>query len=111
MKVSLSGGIPVAVGVGEPFVWSIAADETDVYWMSSGTRAERPLFSSPDGMVVKAPLVGRGSTTLASGVDSTPFPTNITVDTTSVYWIDHGSRSIMKVSKSGGTPTTVVTMR
>jgi hypothetical protein len=65
----------------------IAVDATSVYWTASGT-------------VMKAPVEGGDSITLASG----SIPCGIAVDATSVYWTDRGNGKVMKVPLAGGTP-------
>jgi hypothetical protein len=48
--------------------------------------------------------VGRCITTLASALQN---PQDIAVDAANVYWTEGGSGKVMKVSTSGGTPSTV----
>jgi hypothetical protein len=55
-----------------------------------------------DGTVMKVPIGGGASTTLASQQDA---PSALAVDANSVYWAAAG---VMKVSLAGGTPTTLV---
>jgi hypothetical protein len=102
MKVPLGGGATTTLTDGPSFQMavSIAVDDTSVYW--SGSESWGP----ENGMILSVPLDGGAPTTLASGQGVGPSAGDLAVDATSVYW--GGSVGVMKMPKSGGTPTTLV---
>ncbi|MGA9654616.1 MAG: SUMF1/EgtB/PvdO family nonheme iron enzyme, partial [Polyangia bacterium] len=51
---------------------------------------------------------GIGGTTLVVLASGQGYPEGIVVDSTNVYWMAAGDGTVMKVSKSGGAPTTIV---
>jgi hypothetical protein len=121
MKVPLAGGTPITLastvdtaGLGR----GIAVDANSVYY---GTDS---FFCPVDGgacdgtVIMKVPLTGGTSVTLASGPRPSGSATNlgaIAVDATSAYWTTYiGGQflcdgMVMKVPLSGGTPVTLAT--
>jgi len=75
-------------------IWGLAVDTVNLYWTML-----------VNGTVMKAPLTGGGAAvTLA---DQQVGPTAIASDGVNVYWATNAS--IMKMSVTGGTPTTLAT--
>ena len=108
-SVSCSAGeclVVVASSATEDTYYNIVLDDTSVYWTNAATGG---VYT--EGTVLKAPLKGGATTTLASGQIS---PYGIAIDATSVYWTNEGTcydktdGSILKVPLGGGTPTTIV---
>jgi sugar lactone lactonase YvrE len=100
-RVPIAGGSREAVVSDQPIVDHIAVDSTGVYWTG---------VSSEGGSVVKTPLAGGASTTLAThrGV------TGIAIDGANVYFTtvdltDTKKGAIMKVAKAGGAPVQLAT--
>ncbi|HEX8794314.1 MAG TPA: hypothetical protein VF765_25395, partial [Polyangiaceae bacterium] len=74
-----------------PYPTTIAVDSSGVY------------FTDYDlGVIVR--VSGGTQTVVASSLDS---PFDVTLDATSLYWIDTSGLSIMQMPKAGGTPVTV----
>jgi hypothetical protein len=88
MRVPINGGPATSVATvsGAPF--SLAVDETSVYWTNLDAM----------GTVMKAPKAGGEPESIALGHG---FSTGIAVDATSVYWTDGGGLNmfVMKVAK------------
>lgn len=76
---------------------AIAVDSTNVYWTNAG-----------GGTVMKVPIAGGPSTTLASGQAQ---PWGIAVDGINVYWANFGNggttSAAVEVPVQGGSPTTL----
>jgi hypothetical protein len=90
MAVALAGGAPT------PLAWtktgySIAVDETNVYWPSNASGSEG---------IMTMPISGGVPTPLAAG----QFPYQIAVDATNVYWTDQSAGTVMQLAKAGGAP-------
>jgi hypothetical protein len=108
MRVSTSGGTSEVVASVDGAPVAVAADAENVYWQTGGT-IRNPDGGNTAGTIEKAPLAGGARTRLATGNFVAFGPSsNIAVDSTSVYWVE--GWSIMKISKTGGSPTVVVTM-
>ncbi len=98
---SLDGG----VSIGE-LSWGqynqsegIAIDSACVYWAETDYSS-----GSPEGYVMKVPIGGGTTTTLAQGQSS---PWGVAVDPTNVYWTDQGAGTVMKVLTVGGNAITL----
>jgi len=99
-----TGGTPqqVASGIVSPF--ELAADDTNVYWVSAGT----PTFNgfNADGKVEKVSKSGTNRVTLA---DKLNLPTSIATDGTNVFYGETGlssgggSKGLRSVPVNGGT--------
>jgi sugar lactone lactonase YvrE len=98
MKVALAGGTPETLATGQKGPQGIAVDATSVFWITHN-----------DTKIMTVPLAGGAPAMLASS-DLPPAIaySGIAVDATNVYWAAPNG-SMMKVAKSGGTPTTLVT--
>lgn len=112
MRVSTTGGTPELVASVDSAPVAVAADAENIYWQTGGT-IRNPDAGSTAGAIEKAPLAGGARTRLATSNVIVFGPlfgpsSNITVDSTSVYWVE--GWSIMKIGKNGGSPTVVVTM-
>jgi hypothetical protein len=77
----------------------LVVDDTRAYWTAFG-----PGYGAP-GTIASVPLEGGPPTPLYTG-----NPTSLTADATDLYWTEPGDTrsAIRRVSKSGGTPSTVV---
>jgi hypothetical protein len=111
MKVALGGGTPITLASGQNHPSGITIDATSVYWMTEGKDVViGNVHVAGAGTVVKEPLDGGLSTTLALGDDSLWLGESVAVDADSVYF-DYYSTidgyGVMKVPVSGGTPTTL----
>jgi hypothetical protein len=84
MKEPLGGGTATVLASGQCSAFDIAADGTNVYWLTGCT--------NPGGTAMSVPRAGGTPVVLATG-----SPIRLAVDATSVYWID-GSL-IRKVAK------------
>ena len=101
-----AGRCLVTLAMVNAFIGGLAVDGTSVYWTTFDGRT-----------VMKVASNGGAPTILASAQDPLDYYARIAVDGTSVYWTtgydvspgpDGGARgSVMKVSKQGGTPTTL----
>jgi hypothetical protein len=81
------------IGIGGQNTYGLAVDSTSVYWSCFAG-------SCP---VLKTPLDGGTSTTLATG----HVVFGVAVDATDVYWAEGNNGTIMKVPVGGGQATTV----
>jgi hypothetical protein len=81
------------IGLGGQNTYGLAVDSTSVYWSC---------FSDPCP-VLKTPLGGGTSTTLATG----HVVFGVAVDATNVYWAEAQAGTIMKVPVGGGQATTL----
>jgi hypothetical protein len=99
--VSVSGGTTTGLAVSE-FPNYVAVDAKSVYW--TGYQPGVPT----QGTVMKAPLGGGTSTTLASGQNA---PRGVAIDAANVYWLNNtnsgSTGTVMKVPIGGGSPTTL----
>jgi hypothetical protein len=99
MKAPLGGGAPITLASAASPIWSIAVDAAIVYW-TTFNQAPVPV----DAAVTKVPTGGGTAVTLATRrTRSTSSLFGITVDATSVYWLEDGA--VMEVPLAGGTPT------
>jgi hypothetical protein len=85
----------------QAYAEAIAVDATSVYWTTNTT-------------VMKVPIGGGTSITLASGQDSSGsgnlgIDTGIAVDATSVYWTNLGAGEVRKVPLDGGASVVLAT--
>jgi sugar lactone lactonase YvrE len=74
----------VTLASGQSNAAAITVDESNVCWTD---------WTSGTGMVMKVPLNGGETTTIAACQDK---PDVIAVDATSVYWANAGNGSVMK---------------
>lgn len=109
MSEPVGGSVATTLAQGGFSPVGIAADATSVYWTSSGVcqRYDASILCS-SGKVLKAPLGGGDTVTLASGLaaSATSGPNAVAVDpsTASVYWTNSADNSVMRVSVAGGAP-------
>jgi len=97
------GGTPVAVTTAPRLlssrnlpVGTVLVDEASVYWVIPG-----------GGEVLRAPITGGASTTLAS--DAYPrAPSCFALDESAVYWADGFRSAILSVPKAGGQTATIL---
>lgn len=86
-------GCLVKLAMSKDSARDIIVDSTNVYWLD-------------DANVMKVPLGGGISTTLASDQG---FADDIAIDATNVYWAAHSDETVMKVPKAGGPPVALAT--
>ena len=87
MSVSVDGGgVTELATTPGGFPYSVAVDETSVYWTDLQAN-----------LVMKVALTGGTPTTLAVRGD-TSQPAGIAVDDASVYWAEYGAGSVMKLT-------------
>ena len=92
MKGAAGGGAATTLAAGAAVV-DVAVDSMNVYWS--------------DGKSVEAvPINGGTPTTLTTELVEV---NRIAADGTSVYWADHGARSVGKIARSGGAVTKIAT--
>jgi hypothetical protein len=94
---------PVVIATDQDNVLSMAADGTNVYWITTGTANS----STPTGTVAKVPAAGGTVTVLAPGLD----PVSIAVGTNNVFFAatDTPDGIIAYVPIAGGKVTSVLT--
>jgi hypothetical protein len=98
MRIAIAGGTPATLASGQDNPTGIDVDGSSVYWANAA--------SSPGTGAIKKIAIGGGTAvTLASALTN---PTNVAVDNTSVFWTDSLGHLLMKVSKVGGSTTTLV---
>ncbi len=90
-----NGGSPKSLAAGLVNPAGIALDSTSVYWVNAGVCNVDGGISCQDGTVMKMPLGGGEPTTIASGQGK---PVGIVVDSTSVYWTNEASGTVMKAT-------------
>jgi hypothetical protein len=94
LKVPLNGGAVTSIlqpGTESCTPMGLAINGDSVYWTNDAR-----------GTVMRAPLQGGKSTTLASGED---YPNGIAVDATSVYWVVVNEGTVVKAPLGGGKVT------
>src|ERR1019366_546737 len=82
---------PVHLAGSQVLPAGIRVDATSVYWTNIGTNA--------DGTVLKIPLEGGSTVTIATGQDG---PYGIAVDSSKAYWADEGGGTVNAASIGGG---------
>lgn len=89
-------GISVMLASGLPDQGGLALDEDQVYWSES--------WNGRDGLIRSVQKDGTGTRTLASSA----APGRLAVDSSFLYWIDHGAPDVradgqvLRVPKRGG---------
>jgi hypothetical protein len=97
MRVAKTGGTPTTLASGQSLALGLAVDGTSVYWTSTaagGDPGPTGDAGPSSGRVMKAALSGGTPVTLASCQGS---PMNVAVDSTSIYWTNSGSGTLMKL--------------
>lgn len=89
-----TGGAPTVLTSGALGYFGVATDGTNAY------------FTRADGVVGSVPL-GGGPVTVLSSAEAQP--TMVQVDDADVFWIEAGTSSVVKVPKSGGARSVLVT--
>jgi hypothetical protein len=98
MKLAVSGGTPVQVAGSQDSPQGIAIDATGLYWEKLGW------LNGGAGAIMT--LVGSTPTTIVAA----HYARTLAIDAANVYWSsDDGA--ILKVAKTGGTPTTLATVQ
>lgn len=84
---------------------TLTVDNDFVYWVNEPNLDA----SATNGQIMKSALSGGTPTVLADN-QALPYgePGTLVTDDSSVYWADRGTRTIMQVTKSGGTPGAIV---
>jgi hypothetical protein len=102
LGIGLSGGRPITLASGVSVPGAIAADATNVYWVTGGTLVN----DYHDATVMKVSARGGLATTLASN-QAGYAAMGIAVDAASVYWTNYDGGTVMKVAICGGALTTL----
>jgi hypothetical protein len=90
-------GPPAVVVAGRTYVAGLAADASGLYWSEPGG------YSNANGVIYRE-ASGGAAQALASGRES---PGVLSLDGTSVYWIELLGAGIVRVAKSGGAAAVV----
>jgi len=104
MKAPSGGGAPTILaltpGPGYAQIFGLALDPTSIYWTSTTISGATVV-----AVVMRAPLDGSASSTLASGLNN---PFDIATDGTNVYWTERENPGTVKSAPVAGGP--VVTL-
>ena len=100
LKMSKTGGPPLAIADHQPWPFGMAQDATHLYWTCNGT----PANHFDDGSIATMPKAGGKITVLATGQKA---PSYIAVDDKSVYWANNQDHTMLSVPLSGGTPRVI----
>src|SRR5262249_41684158 len=95
VELPLDGGTPVTLASAQGASYGVALDSDNVYWAVSD--------ALNDGAVMKAPLRGDPTTTVAV----TPEPDQVATDGRDVYWTEVADRAIAMAPIDGGAVTTI----
>lgn len=99
LSIPPGGGLPTTLASGQAGITSIAADGTNVYWVTQA-----------GGTVVKEPVDGGLAVTLWSSASTSPY--GIAVDSTNVYWTFSGNPgAVMRIPIAGGTAATLANVK
>lgn len=100
-------GVPTIVAANQRYPFGIAQDANNIYWSDREGSFMGPL---PDGgipgRIWMAPKDGSSSPVLLATDQANPF--HVAVDATSLYWVDNGSGSVMRLRFGETTPTEVL---
>jgi hypothetical protein len=94
------GSTPTVIASEQILPFTIAIDDTNVYWLEEGTGTEGQLQSCPKGGSCTTP------TLIATGLS---YPSGLTVQGTNVYFSSGPSVQSCPVTGCGGSPTTLAT--
>jgi hypothetical protein len=94
-KLTLSGGSPVELASKQLDPWALAVDSTSVYWANN---------SDPGGSVSSVPIAGGTAAAVVPGLDADCV--SLALTDAEVVWSQ--VNSIVRVSKTGGSPTTML---
>ena len=94
--IDVDGGALRTLGTSSSGIARVTGDGTFAYW------------SVPLGAeIVRAPETGLG---VATPIAAASEPFGVAVDTTTVYWADQATKSVMMAPKGGGSSTTLTTL-
>jgi hypothetical protein len=95
----LGGGPPTPLTPGQASPYAVAVDSNFVYWVTSDN-------SNPTaGGVFKVPIDGGSVITLVDGGEN--LPNDVKIDSTAIFWDDHGSDLIRRAALDGTNVDTV----
>jgi hypothetical protein len=99
VSIAATGGAPTEIAKSQPYLWDIANDDTTLYWVTSGTKAN----DFKDGTVMKLAIAGSGAPVVIA--DKQLEPKHLAIDDDDIFFtVDKGSSSdsdsdVLRVAK------------
>jgi hypothetical protein len=99
VAIAAAGGAPTEIAKSQPYLWDIANDDTALYWVTSGTKAN----DFKDGTVMKLTIAGSAAPVVVA--DKQLEPKHLAIDDENIFFtVDKGSSSdadsdVLRVAK------------